>query len=158
MRSKKEQREYKEFEQLFSVPVHCNHSDSHFIENIQNNRWLCISAIHMSEPIFTSQLKNKEKSIDAADSKGRPIQKYQMHVLLLTSMSKIWQGCPIPKCQMLVFCIHQWANFYKVFPFQNIKCLWLWNGQALVRVGPKQTIFNPFPRRPSEPSPSECVR
>ena len=32
-----------------------------FIENIQNNRWLCISAIHMSEPIFTSQLKNKEK-------------------------------------------------------------------------------------------------
>ena len=32
-----------------------------FIENIQNNRWLCISATHMSEAIFTSQLKNKEK-------------------------------------------------------------------------------------------------
>ena len=54
----------------------------------------------MSEPIFTSQLKNKEKLIDTADSKGRPIQKYQTHVFLLTSMSKIWQGCPIPKCQM----------------------------------------------------------
>ena len=61
VRSKKEQKEYKEFEQLFSVPVHCNHSDSHVIENIQNNRWLCISATHMSEAIFTSQLKNKEK-------------------------------------------------------------------------------------------------
>ena len=32
-----------------------------FIENIQNNRWLCISATHMSEAIFTSLLKNKEK-------------------------------------------------------------------------------------------------
>ena len=32
MRSKKEQREYIEFELLFSVPVHCNHSDSHVIE------------------------------------------------------------------------------------------------------------------------------
>ena len=61
LRSKKEQKEYKEFEQLFSVPVHCNHSDSHVIENIQNNRGLCISAIHMSEPIFISQLRNKEK-------------------------------------------------------------------------------------------------
>ena len=61
VQSKKEQKEYKEFEQLFSVPVHCNHSDSHVIENIQNNRWLCISATHMSEAIFTSQLKNKEK-------------------------------------------------------------------------------------------------
>ena len=38
VRSKKEQKEYKEFEQLFSVPVHCNHNDSHVIENIQNNR------------------------------------------------------------------------------------------------------------------------
>ena len=62
----------------------------------------------MSEPIFTSQLKNKEKSIDAADSKGRPIQKYQTHVLL-KSMSKIWQGCPIPKYQMPT--IVEWAGF-----------------------------------------------
>ena len=29
---------------------------------------------------------------------------------------------------------------------------------SLVRVGPKQTVFNPFPRRHLEPSPSECVR
>ena len=28
----------------------------------------------------------------------------------------------------------------------------------LVRVGPKQTVFNPFPRRHLEPSPSECGR
>ena len=53
----------------------------------------------MLEAIFTSQLKNKEKLIDAADSKGRPILKYQMHILL-KSMSKIWKGCPIPKYQM----------------------------------------------------------
>ena len=62
----------------------------------------------MSEPIFTSQLKNKEKSIDAANSKGRPIRKYQTHVLL-KSMSKIWQGCPIPKYQMPT--IVEWAGF-----------------------------------------------
>ena len=62
----------------------------------------------MSEPIFTSQLKNKEKYIDAADSKGRPIRKYQTHVLL-KSMSKIWQGCPIPKYQMPT--IVEWAGF-----------------------------------------------
>jgi hypothetical protein len=43
----------------------------------------------MSEPIFTSQLKNKEKPIDAAEGKGRPIRKYQTHVFLLTSMRKI---------------------------------------------------------------------
>ena len=62
----------------------------------------------MSEPIFTSQLKSKEKSIDAADRKGRPIRKYQTHVLL-KSMSKIWQGCPIPKYQMPM--IMEWAGF-----------------------------------------------
>lgn len=63
----------------------------------------------MSEAIFTSQLKNKEKKwIDAADSKGRPIRKYQTHVLL-KSMSKIWQGCPIPKYQMPT--IVEWAGF-----------------------------------------------
>jgi hypothetical protein len=45
--------------------------------------------IHTSEQIFTSQLKNKEKLIDAADDKERPITKYQTHVFLLTSMSKI---------------------------------------------------------------------
>ena len=28
----------------------------------------------------------------------------------------------------------------------------------LVRVGPKQMVFNPFPRWHLEPSPSECVR
>ena len=62
----------------------------------------------MSEPIFTSQLKSKVKSFDAADSKGRPIRKYQTHVLL-KSMSKIWQGCPIPKYQMPT--IVEWAGF-----------------------------------------------
>ena len=62
----------------------------------------------MSEPIFTSQLKNKEKSIDVADSKGRPIRKYQTHILL-KSMSKIWEGCPIPKYQMPT--IVEWAGF-----------------------------------------------
>ena len=62
----------------------------------------------MSEAIFTSQLKNKEKSINDADSKGRPIWKYQMHVLL-KSMSKIWQGCPIPKYQMPT--IVEWEGF-----------------------------------------------
>ena len=116
MRSKKEKREYKEFELLFSVPVHCNHIDSHVIENIQNNRWLYISAIHMSEPIFTSQLNNKERSIDAADSKGSPIWKYQMHVFLLTSMSKIWQGCPIPKCQMCVVLRTSMSKLWQGFP------------------------------------------
>ena len=63
----------------------------------------------MSEAIFTSQLKNKEKSIDDADSKGCPIRKYQTHVFLLTSMRKIWQGCPIPKYQMPT--IVEWAGF-----------------------------------------------
>ena len=29
---------------------------------------------------------------------------------------------------------------------------------ALVRIGPKQTVFNPFPRRNLEPSPKECGR
>ena len=29
---------------------------------------------------------------------------------------------------------------------------------SLVRVSPKQTVFNPFPRRHLEPSPSECGR
>ena len=62
----------------------------------------------MLEPIFTSQLKNKEKLIDAANSKGRPIRKYQTHVLL-KSMSKIWQGWPIPKYQMPT--IVEWAGF-----------------------------------------------
>ena len=46
--------------------------------------------------------------IDAAVSKGRPIQKYQMHVLLKL-MSKIWQGCPIPKYQMPA--IVEWTGF-----------------------------------------------
>ena len=63
----------------------------------------------MSEPIFTSQLNTKEKSIDAADSKGRPIRKYQTHVFLLKSMRKIWQGFPIPKYQMPT--IVEWAGF-----------------------------------------------
>ena len=63
----------------------------------------------MSEPIFTSQLKNKEKTIDAADSKGCPIRKYQTHDFMQTSMSKICQGCPIPKCQMPT--IVEWAGF-----------------------------------------------
>ena len=29
---------------------------------------------------------------------------------------------------------------------------------SLVRVSPKQTVFNPFPRRHSKPPPSECGR
>ena len=61
----------------------------------------------MLEAIFTSQLKNKEKLIDVADSKGRRIRKYQTHVL--KSMSKIWQGCPIPKYQMPTTV--EWAGF-----------------------------------------------
>ena len=63
----------------------------------------------MLEAISTSQLKNKEKSIDVADSKVYPIRKYETHVFLLTSMSKIWQGCPIPKYQMHM--IVEWAGF-----------------------------------------------
>ena len=63
----------------------------------------------MSEAIFTSQLKNKEKSIDAAYNKGRPIRKYQTHVFLLKSMSKIWEGFPIQKYQMPT--IVEWAGF-----------------------------------------------
>ena len=31
-------------------------------------------------------------------------------------------------------------------------------GRTMVHVGPKQTVFNSFPRRHSEPSPSECGR
>ena len=46
--------------------------------------------------------------MDAADSKGRPIRIYQTHVFL-KSMSKIWQGCPIPKYQMPM--IVEWARF-----------------------------------------------
>ena len=46
--------------------------------------------------------------IDAADSKGRSIRKYQTHVLQ-KSMSKISQGCPIPKYQMPT--IVEWAGF-----------------------------------------------
>ena len=61
----------------------------------------------MSEAIFTSQLRIKKKLIDAADSKGRPIRKYQMHVL--KSMRKIWQGCPISKYEMPT--IVEWAGF-----------------------------------------------
>ena len=46
--------------------------------------------------------------IDTADSKGHPIRKYQTHVLL-KSMGKIWQGCPIPKYHMPT--IVEWAGF-----------------------------------------------
>ena len=62
----------------------------------------------MSEAIFTSQLKNKEKIDRRCWRQGRPIRKYQTHVLL-KSMSKIWQGCPIPKYQMPT--IVEWAGF-----------------------------------------------
>ena len=61
----------------------------------------------MSEAIFTSQLKNKEKIDRRCWQQGRPIQKYQTHVS--KSMSKIWQGCPIPKYQMPT--IVEWAGF-----------------------------------------------
>lgn len=63
----------------------------------------------MSEAIFTSQLKNKEKIDRHWWQQERPIQKYQTHVFLLKSMSKIWQGCPIPKYQMPT--IVEWAGF-----------------------------------------------
>ena len=63
----------------------------------------------MSEPIFTSQLKNEEKSIDGANNRGRPIWKYQTHVFLLKPMSKFWQACPVPKYQMPT--IVEWAGF-----------------------------------------------
>ena len=61
----------------------------------------------MSEAIFTSQLKNKEKIDWRWWQQRRPIRKYQMHVL--KSMSKFWQGCPIPKYQMPT--IVEWAGF-----------------------------------------------
>ena len=63
----------------------------------------------MSEAIFTSQLKNKEKIDRRYWQQGRPIRKYQTHVFFLTSTSKIWQGCPIPKYQMPM--IVEWAGF-----------------------------------------------
>ena len=61
----------------------------------------------MSEAIFTSQLNNKEKIDRRCWQQGGPIRKYQTHVL--KSMSKIWQGCPIPKYQMPT--IVEWAGF-----------------------------------------------
>ena len=87
----------------------------------------------MSDAIFTSQLKNKEKMIDATDSKGRPIRKYQTHVFL-PQWAKFDKVVPFQNVKCVFFCVHQWANFDKVFPFQNIKCLWLWNGQGLPSV------------------------
>ena len=63
----------------------------------------------MSEAIFTSQLKNKEKIDRRCWQQGRPIRKYQTHVFLLKSMSKIWQGFAIPKYQMPT--IVEWAGF-----------------------------------------------
>ena len=63
----------------------------------------------MLEPIFTSQLKNKETIDQHCWQQGHPIQKYQTHVFLLKSMSKIWQGCPIPKYQMPM--IVEWEGF-----------------------------------------------
>ena len=61
----------------------------------------------MLEAIFTSQIKNKEKIDRRCWQQGHPIRKYQMRVL--KSMSKIWQGCPIPKYQMPT--IVEWAGF-----------------------------------------------
>ena len=61
----------------------------------------------MLEAIFTSKLKKKEKNDRRCWQQGRPIRKYQMHVL--KSMRKIWQGCPIPKYQMPT--IVEWAGF-----------------------------------------------
>lgn len=66
----------------------------------------------MSEAIFTSQLKNKEK-IDRRCWQQR------------ASHSKI-SNAYLAK--------NQWAKFDKVVPFQNIKCLRLWNGQGLPSV------------------------
>ena len=42
----------------------------------------------------------------------------------------------------------------KFFIISTCKHCWC----SLVRVGPKQTVFNPFSRRHLEPSPSECGR
>ena len=61
----------------------------------------------MLEAIFTSQLKNKEKIDRRCWQEGRPIWKYQTHVL--KSMRKIWQGCPISKYEMPT--IVEWAGF-----------------------------------------------
>ena len=87
----------------------------------------------MSKAIFTSQLKNKEKLIDAADSKGRPIWKYQTHVFLLASMSKIWQGCPIPKCQTRVVLHTSISKFWQGFPIQKYQMPTIveWTGFAI---------------------------
>ena len=63
----------------------------------------------MSEPIFTSQLKNKEKMDRRCWQQRVSHSKYQTHVFLLKSMSKIWQGFPIPKYQMPT--IVEWAGF-----------------------------------------------
>ena len=62
VRIKKEQKEYKEFEELFSVHVRCNQTHK------PGNSYTTFKRIDdyasqrfTSEPIFTSQLKNKEK-------------------------------------------------------------------------------------------------
>ena len=62
------------------------------IHNIHNNRSMImhLNDAHVRANIyFTTKDTNKEKSIDAADSKGRPIPKYQMHVFQRTPMSKL---------------------------------------------------------------------
>ena len=60
VQSKKAQKEYKEFEQLFSVPVHCNQThrpgnSKRTFKTIDDYA----SQRHISEPIFTSQLNKK---------------------------------------------------------------------------------------------------
>ena len=56
----------------------------------------CDYASQQSKYLLLNWRQEQEKTIDVAHSKGRPTQKYQMHVFWLTSMSKIWQGFPIP--------------------------------------------------------------
>ena len=67
-----------------------------------------LSDSHVRGNIYFTTKEKIKKLIDAADSKGRPIRKYQTHAFL-KSMSKIWQGCPIPKYQMPT--IVEWAGF-----------------------------------------------
>ena len=65
---------------------------------------------------FTTKDTNKEKSIDAADSKGRPIPKYQMYVFLLTINEQNLTRFPFPKYQMHVFLRTPMRKLWEGFP------------------------------------------
>jgi hypothetical protein len=72
--------------------------------NSQAWQFITFTTIDQSQYFyFTTKDTNKEKSIDAADSKGRPIPKYQMYVFLLTINEQNLTRFPFPKYQMHVF-------------------------------------------------------